>query len=49
MYGFHKLFYLPKASQRCMKVYRLRAIHGDAPFKVYDAPVPESLYIYLVF
>jgi len=43
--GSINFFYLHKASQRCMKVYRLRAIHGDAPFKVYDAPVLESLYI----
>jgi len=44
-YGYHKVFYLYKVSQLFMKSYRLRAIHGDAPFKVYDAPVPESLYI----
>ena len=45
MYGYHKVFYLNKDSQLFMKAYRLQAIHGDAPFKVYDAPVPKSLYI----
>ena len=44
-YGYHKVFYLNKDSQVFIKAYRLRAIHGDAPFKVYDAPVPESLFI----
>ena len=48
MYGYHKFFYLYKDSQHFMKAYRLRAIHGDAPFKVYDAPV-QNHFIYLLF